>query len=112
MPDEDEISNMINNLVMSGYLDMVGIDENSGEFLYSVSPELKEMIPHFAEMMEQAFLADLQSLWVSGFLKMDITELNPTVSLTALAFDEEAVKGLPAEEQLTLNLIKQAMRKE
>ena len=109
MLDDEELGKMIDNLVIAGYLDVVGIDGDSGEFLYSISPELKEMIPALAKMIEGAFLEDIHNLWVGGFLSMDMTALNPMVSLTELAFNDAELKKLSDQEKATLDLIKQAM---
>jgi hypothetical protein len=107
---EKEVNEMIDNLVLMGYLDVVGIDSDSGEFLYGVSPEIKKLIPQIAEELNEMFLKQVENLWTKGFVSMDVTEQNPMVSLTELAFDQNKVDALSFEERNTLALIKEALK--
>ena len=110
--NDEEMNEMIDNLVIHGYLELSGIDSASGEFLYRVTPELKELIPEMAKNLQNIFLEELNNLWVKGFVSMDFAEKDPSVKLTDMAFDEERVESLTFEERNTLNLVKEAMQKD
>lgn len=112
MINDKEISQMIDNMVMSGYLEVDGIDAESGEFLYRVSSKLYEQIPDLAERLQDAFLDEVYNLWVKGMVNMDTTKENPLVSLTENAFDEKKVAELTVEERHTLFVVMQAMQQE
>lgn len=112
MINDEEVNKMIERMVLSGYLEIDGIDSESGEFLYRVSPELYEEIPDLEERLQSAFLDEVYNLWVKGMVNMDTTEINPVVSLTENAFDEKKVAELTMEERHTLFVVMQAMRQE
>lgn len=112
MFNDEEINQMINNMVLSGYLEIDGVDGDTGEFLYRVSPELYEKIPDLEEKLQDAFLDEVYNLWTKGMVNMDATKANPLVSLTENAFDSEKVAELTVEERHTLFVVMQAMRQE
>jgi hypothetical protein len=108
--DDDDIDALVDKLISLGLIDVVGIDSVSGEFLYQVSPALNEMYPQIREMMGQDFLSQVNSLWVKGFVSMDITSESPMVSLNDDAFDQDKVASLTVEERNALYLIIGAMK--
>lgn len=110
MINEEEVNKMIESMILAGYVELDGIDSETGEFLYRVSPKLYEAIPDLEEKLQAAFLDEVYNLWVKGMVNMDTTQLNPTVSLTENAFDEEKVSQLTIEERHTLFIVMQAMR--
>lgn len=112
MINDDEINQMIDSMVVNGYLEIDGIDSTTGEFLYKLSPELYKLIPDLSERLQDAFLDEIYNLWVKGMVDMDTTKVNPMVSLNENAFDEEKVAQLTIEERHTLFVIMQAMKKE
>jgi len=112
MINDEEINRMIEGMVLSGYLEVDGIDSESGEFLYRVSPKLYEEIPDLEERLQSAFLDEVYNLWTKGMVSMDATKANPIVSLTENAFDEKKVAELTVEERHTLFVVMQAMRQE
>lgn len=112
MINDEEVNQMIEKMVLSGYLDVDGIDSETGEFLYRVSPSLYEQIPDFAEKLQDAFLDEVYNLWMKGMVNMDATKQNPLVSLTKDALDPEKVAKLTVEERHTLFVVMQAMRQE
>lgn len=112
MFENEETNELINRLVLSGYLEIDGVDSETGEFLYSVSPTLYEQIPDLGEKLQSAFLDEVYNLWTKGMVNMDATKANPMVSLTENAFDENKVAELTVEERHTLFVVMQAMRQE
>lgn len=112
MFDEEEIKEVIDRLIIAGYIEVTGIDSETGEFLYQVSPSLYQQIPDLGERLQAAFLDEVYNLWVKGMVNMDTTLENPIVSLTENAFNQEKVAELTVEERHTLFTVMQAMREE
>jgi hypothetical protein len=99
MSSEEEY---IDNLILEGAIEVVGISQETGEFLYSFTPKLAEVDPDLHKKFVDAFYSDVVSLWEKGFLKMDITSENPMVSVTEKALNKEEVSSLSEELQMTL----------
>ena len=112
MINEEELNRIIDSLTINGYIEVEGIDPESGEFLYKVSDKLNEVIPNWREKMTEAFLDEVYNLWVKGFVTMDMTSLHPIVRLTEDAFDLEKVNNLSLEERTTLSTIMAAMKQD
>jgi hypothetical protein len=112
MINEEELNQIIDNLAINGYIEIDGIDSESGEFLYKVSDKLNELIPNWREKLTEAFLDEVYNLWVKGFVTMDITSIHPIVKLTEDAFDLEKVNSLSLEEKTTLSTIMAAMKQD
>jgi hypothetical protein len=112
MISDEELNQIIDNLTLYGYIEVEGVDSESGEFLYRVSDKLKEAIPDLQQQLYEAFLAEVYNLWIKGFVTMDFQSDNPLVRLTEQAFDFEKTKELSLEEKTTLSTIMAAMKKE
>lgn len=100
--DEDDA---IDQLILSGALEVAGIDINTGEPVYNFTEKLIEVSPELHKEVSLYFSRETMSLWSQGFLDMDVTEKNPLVTLTAKALDPEEVSKLSKESQMTLNEI-------
>jgi hypothetical protein len=98
-----------NELIESGAVELSALDED-GNPLYSFTDKILDLHPSLADKINNAFHSDMMRLWQLGFLEMDITLVNPTVSLTDRAVQEEEVNQLPYDLKITLQTIKQAMR--
>jgi hypothetical protein len=107
---EEEIQKVIDMLVLKGLVEVTSIDATTGEFLYSISPDLVEAMPEIREETEKMFVEKLDDLWVKGFISMDKTSANPVVSLNEIAFDPESVKDLSFEERVTLHTVMEALK--
>ena len=95
----------IEELILSGALEVSGIDIDSGEMLYNFTDKLKDISPELFKDMSDYISTETMSLWVEGFLDIDVAEQNPMVRLTPKAFDEEEINKLPKEKQYTLKEI-------
>ena len=107
--DADEF---VEKLILEGVVEVSGINSKTGEFMYGFTDKLQELYPELYQRSLQFFNKFIMDLWTLGFLKMDITEQNPKVSLTLKAFQEEELSTLDDELAHTLNIIKTAMQKE
>jgi hypothetical protein len=95
----------IEELILSGALEVSGIDIDSGEMLYNFTDRLKDINPELFKDMSDYISTETMALWAEGFLDIDVTETNPMVKLTPKAFDDAEVDKLPKEKQYTLKEI-------
>lgn len=95
----------IEELILSGALEVSGIDIDSGEMLYNFTDRLKDINPELFKDMSDYISTETMALWAEGFLDIDVTEINPMVKLTPKAFDDAEVDKLPKEKQYTLKEI-------
>ena len=95
----------IEELILSGALEVSGIDIDSGEMLYNFTDRLKDINPELFKDMSDYISTETMALWAEGFLNIDVTEKNPMVKLTPKAFDDAEVNKLPKEKQYTLKEI-------
>jgi hypothetical protein len=100
--DEDDA---IDQLILSGALEVAGIDIETGEPMYNFTEKLIEVSPELHEDISLYFSRETMSLWSDGFLNMDVTEKNPIVSLTKKALDDEEISKLSKDSQRTLKEI-------
>ena len=100
--DEDDA---IEQLILSGALEVAGIDIDTGEPVYNFTEKLIDVSPELHTEVSTYFSNETMFLWQEGFLDMDITEKNPTVRLTQKALDEIAVASLNKDRQYTLKEI-------
>jgi hypothetical protein len=100
--DEDDA---IDQLILSGALEVAGIDMDTGEPIYNFTEKLIEVSPELHKEVSLYFSRETMSLWSHGFLDMDVTEKNPIVTLTSKALDTNEVSKLSKESQATLKEI-------
>ncbi len=100
--DEDDA---IEQLILSGALEVYGIDIDTGEPMYNFTEKLMDISPELHKEVSLYFSRETMSLWSKGFLDMDVTEKNPIVTLTPKALNEEEVSKLSKESQATLKEI-------
>jgi hypothetical protein len=97
----------IEDLILKGAIEVAGLDEFSGEFLYNFTPRAKEIMPElFRDHMEKVYRY-IMFFWEKGFVEIrNITELRPIVYLTEKAFDEDALDELPVDARQALEEIR------
>lgn len=100
--NEDQV---INDLILSGALEIAGIDMETGEPLYNFTQKLADINPELHNEMSTYFSKEAMALWQYGFISMDVTEKNPVVQLLPKAFDREEVEKLEKNHQYTLKEI-------
>ena len=97
-PEDDAFE----ELILSGAIEISGIDEQSGEMLFNFTEKLKDVDPSLYDKMTDFFHQELMRLWEKGFISMDITQKNPTVSLTQKALDEIEISSLTIDQRVHL----------
>jgi hypothetical protein len=106
MPEDfDNIDEVLEDLMIQGALEIVGVDAESGEFLYTFTQKLAEINPNIYKTMVDDFHFSIMRLWEAGFLSMDVTEENPTVKATEKVFDKESISKLSKNDQMALEEI-------
>jgi hypothetical protein len=106
MNSEDKLE----ELILAGAVEVAGIDQATGEFLYAFTESIKEIDPEMARQSEEFFNRTLYLLWEQGFLAMDITQTNPVISLMPKALEEEEVSRLDLDTRIILSSIIEALR--
>jgi hypothetical protein len=100
-----EAGDRIEELILSGALEVSGVDIDTGEMLYNFTDKLKDVSPELFKDMSDYISTETMSLWAEGFLDIDVTEINPMVRLTPKAFDDSEISKLSKEKQYTLKEI-------
>lgn len=106
------MEDFLESLILSGAVEVAGIDSETGEMLYAFTPKLAEIYPHLARAADEHFHSQMMALWVKEVISMDVSSSNPTVRLTEKAFDEGVLSQLTQMERETLSMIMQALKKE
>ncbi len=103
MANEEE--EFLENLILNGAVEVVGIDIETNEPLYTFTDKLAQFSPALHKDMSNYFYKEMMFLWENGFIEMDVTELNPTVRLTEKALDETKTRSLKREQWYSLKEI-------
>jgi hypothetical protein len=101
----DNEDQLISDLILSGALEVAGIDMETGEPLYNFTQKLIDINPELHNEMSTYFSQEAMALWQHGFISMDVTEKNPVVKLLPKAFDREEVEKLDKNHQYSLKEI-------
>jgi hypothetical protein len=97
----------IEELVLSGVVEVSGIDADSGEFLYSFKNNINDVIPEFMDKRINFVKNEVDFFIELGFLEMNNPKSkNPIMFLTDKAFDEEEISNLSKRKQNSLDEIK------
>ena len=101
--ENNEFSEVLDDLVQQGALEIVGIDSKTGDFLYTFTEKLADINPNFYNAMLDDFHSSIMRLWEYGFFSMDVTEKNPVVKVTEKIFDETALGQLSDNDRTILD---------
>lgn len=107
IPDEQTA---IDYLMLNGGLQVAGIDEKTGEFLYTFTPKVKELMPELYHEHMNHVNNELMGLWEKGFINIDLMSENPIVTLTQKALDPQEVARLSKEDQWSIEEIKRLLK--
>ena len=107
---DDINQEVIDQLILTGALQVAGVDSETGEFLYQFTPKLKEVSPQLYEEHINHVNGELMRLWEKGFLNINFIEENPKVTLTDKAFDKEELAKLSKEDIWGIEEIKRLLK--
>jgi hypothetical protein len=99
MSKEDDI---IDNLILSGALEISGIDDKTNEFLFNMTSKMQEVMPELYQEHLNDVNKYIMVLWEKGFVDIDFNEDNPIVRLNPISNDTDEVSMLDREEQWAL----------
>jgi hypothetical protein len=103
--------NIFDILVLNGAIELAGVDPISGEFLYSMTEKMIDIMPEVYEEHLNEVNKQIMGLWEEGFITIDLFDENPLVNITAKALDEEELVKLDPESLGYLNEIKRVLAK-
>lgn len=101
---------IIDQLILSGGLQVAGVDSETGEFLYQFTHQLKELYPELYHDHINHVNKELMGLWEKGFLNINFMDENPIVTLTAKALDQEELSKLSKEDRWGIEEIKRLLK--
>lgn len=105
-----EMNEEIDKLILSGALQVAGIDSETGEFLYQFTQKLKDISPELYDEHINHVNKELMGLWEKGFLDINVADDNPIVFLTEKALDPVEVSKLSKEDKWSLEEIKRLLK--
>lgn len=101
----------IEDLILAGAIEIAAVDSDTGEFLYQFTPKLKEILPQIWNAHISHVHNEIMYFWERGFVNIeDLTDANPIIRLTELAFDPDAIAALPEDVQQSLKEIKRILK--
>jgi hypothetical protein len=102
----NEEDGLIDDLILSGALEIAGVDDKTGQFLYSITSKMKDLMPDLYKEYMQNINKELMILWEKGFIDIDLMEDDPTVFLTKKSLDEDEISQLDKDQMWSLSEIK------
>ena len=100
--NEKSDNELINSLILNGALEVAALDKDTGEFLYSFTPKIKELMPNVYEEHIKTVNHEVMNLWEKGFLDIDFFSEEPIITLAKKATSKEAIKALSENERWSL----------
>ena len=98
----NEDDKMIEKLILDGGLETVGIDQETGELLYSFTPKIKNLMPDLYDEHMTEVNSCVMKLWEKGFLNIDFFAPDPLITLAEKSFDKAAVEALSKKDRWNL----------
>jgi hypothetical protein len=105
---ENEDNELFERLILMGAVEPAGMDMDSGEMLFSFSPELSKVSPELANAVTEHFTSVVMTLWSKGFLNIETSEESEdlTISLTEQSIDPIALSLLSnIEKNVMANVV-------
>jgi hypothetical protein len=97
--DEDQI---IEKLILNGGLETVGVDQETGELLYSFTPKIAKLMPDLYEEHLNDVNTQIMNLWEKGFVELDLFESDPKITLTEKSLNPDSLATLSKQERWNL----------
>ena len=99
MNSEDQT---IEELILKGGLETVGVDQETGELLYSFTPKIQKLMPDLYKEHINEVNAGVMNLWENGFVNVDLLSNDPKITLTEKAFDKDSLESLSKSQRWNL----------
>lgn len=107
----DPIDETIEALILTGAIEIAGIDQKTGQPLYKFNQSIEKIMPELYSEHLNEINRDIMALWENGFLNVDFLEEDPSVTLTDKAFDDSEIEKISREQQISLIEIKRLLVK-
>lgn len=107
---QDPSEEYLEYLILNGYVEVAGLDKETGDFLYSFTESARATVPGLQDQLNEEFYGLIVYLWEHGFISMDIESDNPKVTLNPKALDQNEVNNLPFPYKSALLTIIEALR--
>jgi hypothetical protein len=106
--NEDEL---IKNLILEGALEVAGLDSDTGELLYTVTPKMQEFMPDMYEDHLTQVNKDILNLWEKGYVNINFLDEDPMVTISEKGLDKKEVAKLSKQEVWAFEEIKRLLLK-
>lgn len=103
-----DTNDAMEKLILSGAMEVAGISQETGEFLYNFTPKLQELYPSLFDALIQSMYETLMSLWERGFVDIELQDDETLVYLTEKSQDPVALRELSEHEVLIMENIVRA----
>lgn len=101
----------IEDLILTGAVEVAALDQETGELLYNFTPKMKELLPELYREHVNDINNKIMNFWEKGFVVLEnMLDSAPIVKLTEKSFDSEAISMLSEEEKATLKEIKRILK--
>ena len=106
--NEDEL---IKNLILEGALEVAGVDSETSELLYTITPKMQEVMPDMYEDHLTQVNRDLLNLWEKGYVNIDFLLADPVVTISEKGLDKAEVAKLTKHEIWALEEVKRLLKR-
>jgi hypothetical protein len=106
--NEDEL---IKNLILEGALEVAGVDSETNELLYTITPKMQEVMPDMYEDHLTQVNRDLLNLWEKGYVNIDFLLADPVVTISEKGLDKAEVSKLTKPEIWALEEVKRLLKR-
>jgi hypothetical protein len=106
--NEDEL---IKNLILEGALEVAGVDSETNELLYTITPKMQEVMPDMYEDHLTQVNRDLLNLWEKGYVNIDFLLADPVVTISEKGLDKSEVAKLTKPEIWALEEVKRLLQR-
>ena len=101
----------IDELILTGAIEVAGVHENTGEILYNITDKIQEVLPVLYGKFIDQIHTKVMYFWEQGFLEFDdMTKVNPNIRLTPKAWNDDELLKLPKEKLMDLEMLLTAFR--
>ena len=107
----DPVDETIEALILTGAIEIAGIDPKTQQPLYRFNPLIQKIMPELYDEHLKEINHDIMALWEKRFLNINFLEEDPSVTLTDKAFDQAEIDKISREEQISLSEIKRLLVK-
>lgn len=110
-PREDGFEDfIIDHLLETGYIEIAGVDPETGENTYRVTELGRQMIPELHQEAMAGLNAISFRLWQKDMIDLTFDDEGmPRISLNENSYNEEKIMKLPQDERFTIRQFVQLM---